>query len=108
MGNPRRKNKNGQYVIKGRIYGVLKGTRAKVFHQTAFETTGGLTKGQLIMNKNGRIVSKKKHETSKREKRLEKHGFTAKKGKFGAVKIEANSRKSRKRSKSRKSRKSRK
>jgi hypothetical protein len=39
------------------------------------------------MNKNGRIVSVKKHATAKREKRLEKHGWTAKKGKFGAVRI---------------------
>jgi hypothetical protein len=41
----------------------------------------------LIMNKNGRIVSMKKHKTAKKEKRLVKHGYTAKKGKFGAVKI---------------------
>jgi hypothetical protein len=39
------------------------------------------------MNKHGRIVSAKKHATAKREKRLAKHGWTAKKGKFGAVRI---------------------
>jgi hypothetical protein len=48
----------------------------------------------LVMNKHGRVVSAKKHKTAKREKRLLKHGYTAKKGKFGAVKIGA--RKSRK------------
>ena len=37
-------------------------------------------------NKNGEIVSKKKHRTAKKEKRLEKHGYFAKKGKFGYVK----------------------
>jgi hypothetical protein len=51
-----------------------------------------------MQNKHGRIVSKKKHETAKKEKRLEKHGYTAKKGKFGAVKI-ASHKKSRSRSK---------
>ena len=51
------------------------------------KTSGGLTKGHLVMNKHGRIVSKKKHATAKKEKRLQKHGYTAKKGKFGAVKI---------------------
>lgn len=38
------------------------------------------------MNKNGRIVSAVKHKTAKKEKRLEKYGFFAKKGKFGYVK----------------------
>ena len=40
----------------------------------------------LFMNKLGRIVSKKKHMTAKLEKRLEKHGYFAQKGKFGYVK----------------------
>jgi len=40
-----------------------------------------------MQNKNGRIVSKKKHFTAKKEKRLVKAGYTAKKGKFGYVKI---------------------
>lgn len=62
------------------------GTRAEVWHKTACKTSGGLMRKDLFMNKNGRIVSKKKHITAKREKRLEKHGFFAKKGKFGYVK----------------------
>ena len=70
------------------------GTRAQVWHETAYKTSGGLTRFDLIMNKHGRVVSVKKHNTAKREKRLLKHGYTAKKGKFGAVKIGA--RKSRK------------
>lgn len=56
-------------------------------HKTAFRTTGGLVKKDLMYNKNRRIVSVKKHNTAKKEKRLLKHGYTAKKGKFGAVKI---------------------
>ena len=49
------------------------------------------------MNKNGRIVSKKKHVTAKKEKRLEQHGYFAKKGKFGAVKKTARKSSSRRR-----------
>lgn len=63
------------------------GTRAEVWHGTACKTSGGLMRKDLFMNKNGRIVSKKKHMTAKREKRLEKHGYFAKKGKFGYVKM---------------------
>ena len=39
-----------------------------------------------IQNKWGEIVSRKKHMTAKKEKRLEKYGYFAKKGKFGAIK----------------------
>uniref|UniRef100_A0A6C0KYL3 Uncharacterized protein n=1 Tax=viral metagenome TaxID=1070528 RepID=A0A6C0KYL3_9ZZZZ len=62
------------------------GSRAEVFHGTAKKTTGGLSKKDLVKNKHGDIVSKKKHMTAKKEKRLEKHGYFAKKGKFGYVK----------------------
>jgi len=62
------------------------GSRAEVFHGTAKKTTGGLSKKDLVKNKHGDIVSKKKHVTAKKEKRLEKHGYFAKKGKFGYVK----------------------
>lgn len=75
------------------------GSRAEVFHGTAKKTTGGLTKKDLIKNKHGEIVSRKKHITAKREKRLEKHGYFAKKGKFGYVKKEAKTSKSKSRSK---------
>jgi hypothetical protein len=52
---------------------------------TVYKTTGGLTKADLVMNKWGRIVSAKKFKTAKKEMRLQKHGFFAKKGKFGAI-----------------------
>jgi hypothetical protein len=90
------------------------GTRAQVWHETAIQTTGGLKKHDLIMNKNGRIVSRAKHNTAKKEMRLLKFGYGTKKGKFGFVrkngsksrtnsKSSANSR-SRSRSRSRKMR----
>ena len=62
------------------------GSRAEVFHGNAEKTSGGLRKRDLMKNKHGEIVSRKKHLTAKREKRLEKHGYFAKKGKFGYVK----------------------
>ena len=62
------------------------GTRAQVWHGTAKKTSGGLTKSALMMNKHGRIVSRKKHETAKREKRLVKAGYVTKKGHFGFIK----------------------
>ena len=62
------------------------GSRAEVWHGNAKKTTGGLAKSDLIKNKHGEIVSKKKHLTAKKEKRLEKAGYFAKKGKFGYVK----------------------
>ena len=70
----------------GKRHEVLIGSRAQVWHGTAHKTSGGLTKKHLLMNKNGRIVSKAKHNTAKKEKRLEKAGYFAQKGKFGAVK----------------------
>ena len=80
------KGADGMYSISGKKYQLNEGSRAQVWHGTAYKTSGGLTKDKLVMNKNGRIVSKKKHTTAKKEKRLEKHGFFAKKGSFGVVK----------------------
>jgi hypothetical protein len=77
------------------------GSRAEVWHGNAKKTTGGLTKSDLLKNKHGEIVSKKKHHTAKKEKRLEKAGYFTQKGKFGFVKRDT---KSKTRSKSRKSR----
>ena len=89
MGRNHTRSADGFYHILGKKYEFIRGSRAQVFHGTAYKTDGtpGLTKEKLLMNKNGRIVSAKKHATAKREKRLEKHGWTAKKGKFGAVRI---------------------
>ena len=59
-----------------------KGTRAEVMHGNAKHTSGGLEKKDLMMNKRGRIVSRKKSKTAKKQKRLEKAGFKPKKGTF--------------------------
>jgi hypothetical protein len=71
--------------IKGKSFKTRVGSRAEVWHGTAFKTSGGLTKSHLLKNKSGRIVSKAKYVTAKREKRLVKAGYGTKKGKFGFV-----------------------
>lgn len=63
------------------------GSRREVFNKSALRTSGGLEKKDLIKNRHGRIVSRKKHFTAKKEKRLLKHGYSAKKGKFGYVRV---------------------
>jgi hypothetical protein len=90
-------------MIQGHSYEMLTGSRAQVYHGTAYKTTGGLTRSNLHKNKHGRFVSLSKFRSAKRENRLRKYGYTAKKGKFGAVKIGSTTR-SRKGSKSRKMR----
>ena len=80
------RGEDGHYHVKGKTYKNLIGSRIQVWHGTAYKTDGQLTKDELMMNQWHRIVSKKKHATAKKEKRLEKHGYFAKKGKFGFVK----------------------
>jgi hypothetical protein len=85
MKRPTRRD-DGMYHIKGKKYPELFGSRVQVFRGSVYKTTGGLTSGDLIMNKHGRIVSAIKHKTAKKEKRLQKAGFLTKKGKFGFIK----------------------
>ena len=49
-----------------------------------------------MQNKSGRIVSKAKHGTAKRENRLVKAGYGTKKGTFGYVKMNGKSKRGRK------------
>lgn len=93
------KNGNGSYNIQGKVYDLLSGTRAQVWHGTAYKTSGGLTKSDLVQNKNGRIVSKTKHASSKKEMRLLKHGYGTQKGKFGFVKLKSKSKKNKRKMK---------
>lgn len=97
MKRPSRQS-DGAYHIDGKKYKLMFGSRQQVFNGTAFKTPGGLKKNDLLMNKWGRIVSAKKHASAKKEKRLQKYGYTAKKGKFGAVKLNSKSRKNKRKS----------
>jgi hypothetical protein len=85
MGHSR--SADGLYHIHGHTFEMLVGSRAQVLHGTAYKTSGGLTKADLLQNKNGRIVSKSKHNFEKRTKRLLRHGYGTKKGHFGYVRI---------------------
>jgi hypothetical protein len=86
------KSSDGFFHINGKKYKMLTGSREQVMNGTAYKRPGKdkngkeLTKKCFVKNKWGRIVSLKKHKTAKKEKRLEKHGYFAKKGKFGYVK----------------------
>jgi hypothetical protein len=77
---------DGYYTVDGKKYKELFGSREQVWNRTAYKTSGSLRRHQLMMNKWGRIVSADKHKTARKEKRLEKYGYFAKKGKFGYVK----------------------
>ena len=90
------RSSTGKYIVSGHSYDLLIGTRAQVWHGTAFKTSGGLSKTAIFQNKAGRIVSRKKHASAKKEKRLVKAGYGTKKGKFGYVKIGSKTRKNKK------------
>ena len=66
------------------------GSRAEVFHDKALKTSGGLEKKDLIKNKHGYIVSKRKVALSRRLKTnpLMAQGYLAKRKskKFGPLK----------------------
>ena len=90
------KDAHGKYVIHGKKYEMLVGSRAQVHHGTAYKTSGGLKHHEILQNKNGRMVSRLKHTTAKKERRLAKHGWTAKKGHFGPVRMGSHASTSRK------------
>jgi hypothetical protein len=96
------KNANGSYNVNGHKYDILAGSRAQVWHGTAFKTSGGLKKSDLMQNKAGRIVSRAKHNTAKKDNRLVKAGYGTKKGTFGFVKLGVAKSSSRSRRKSQK------
>jgi hypothetical protein len=54
------KNSDGFYYVNGVKYNKLYGSRQDVWDKVAFQTTGCLTKLHFTINKNGKIVSKKK------------------------------------------------
>jgi hypothetical protein len=90
MKRPERSQVDGMYTVKGKKYKELFGSREQVMNGTAYKTEGLLIKEDLMYNKWGRIVSRKKYKTAKKEMRLEKYGYGAKKGKFGYVRIGKN------------------
>jgi hypothetical protein len=62
---------NGKYNIDGKIYDKLSGSRKEVIDGKAYQTTGSLLKDDLLVNKYGTIVSKKKFISEKNNNRFE-------------------------------------
>lgn len=65
------KSKDGMYHIGGAAYEILRGTRADVWNGKAYQTTGGVPKSGLIINKAGKIVSKAKSIEGHRNNKFE-------------------------------------
>jgi hypothetical protein len=64
---------DGGVIVAGKKYAMLVGSRAQVWHGTAYKTNPGkkaLTKKHLMQKKDGKIVSRKKSQTAKRQKHL--------------------------------------
>ena len=74
------------------------GSRRQVkIYKSALKTNGGLTEKDLVVNKHGRIVSKKKHDAGdKALLNLTKKGWYTKKGTFGSKKLTGKALKKRK------------
>jgi len=64
---------DGLFHIDGKTYSILEGTRRQVWDEVAYKTSGLLTKDQLLINKHGNIVSKKKYYSSKEDNRLNRN-----------------------------------
>jgi hypothetical protein len=62
---------------------VTVGSKAQVYHGTAKHTAGGLEKKDLVKNKHGRIVSRRKMAAGKKAlKFLIRKGYKTRKGQF--------------------------
>lgn len=78
---------DGKYHVSGSTYQMLVGSRAQVWHGTAYKTAGGLKKKDLKKNKHGKIVSRAKSAKGPQMlKRLHRKGYFTRKGQFGYVK----------------------
>jgi len=78
------KGHDGKYHINGKKFDLLEGSRAQVWHGTAYKTPGGLTKGHLKMTR-GRIVSVKKSNLARSQRHLKGHLQPKGSGVFGTV-----------------------
>ena len=73
---------DGKFHINGKTFDTLVGSRAQVWHNTVYRTSGYLTKKNLLKNKHGNIVSRLKHVEAKKNNRLAKAGYKPIKGMF--------------------------
>ena len=63
---------NGTYNIDGKIYEKLIGLRQEVIDEKAYKTAGSLLKDDLMVNRYGKVVSKKKYIQEKTNNRFTK------------------------------------
>lgn len=61
---------DGLYYIGNKTYKSCFGTRDEVWKEDAYKTSGGLMKGDLMLNKHQKIVSKRKFIAEKQSNRL--------------------------------------
>ena len=95
-------NKDGASMVGGKKYKITVGSRREVWNGTAYKTgygKKGLKRSDLIKNKHGRIVSRKKHAYGKSKglKQLHAKGYFTKKGHFGSIKKGKTAKKGKKR-----------
>ena len=64
------KQKDGKYYIDSQRYDMLFGSRQDVWDGIAYKTAGGLLKSDMIINKDGKIVSLCKSVTGRSDNRL--------------------------------------
>jgi hypothetical protein len=69
------KSNDGLYHIDGNTYEILRGTREEVWNGKSYQTTGGVPKSGLIVNKAGKIVSKTKSIEGLKINRFGKHNL---------------------------------
>ncbi len=55
------KKRKGGALLTGGAFKMRIGSKRQVWNSTAQKTSGGLTKSDLMLNKRGKVVSKKKH-----------------------------------------------
>jgi len=67
------KSNDGLYHIEGNTFEILRGTRADVWNGKAYQTTGGVPKRGLLINKAGKIVSKVKSVEGLKNNKFETH-----------------------------------
>ena len=67
------RNKQGTYTIAGQDYQKNEGTRQEVWDGIAYQTSGLLLKDDLIINKNGKLISKKKCILAAEQNHLESY-----------------------------------
>ena len=67
------RNKKGTYTIAGQDYQKNEGTRQEVWDGIAYQTSGLLLKDDLILNKKGKLISKKKCILAAEQNHLESY-----------------------------------